>query len=163
MTERIYDQFEDLYRGAVALQYTHIARKDCIKLSAAGFRGMGNAFLTQSMALRVRDAINVFLRETDYEGSEEDEQSPFVTQREEDYHRDLKERNDCRLALAAFMAAYGNCDIPGAALDLAHKPQTEVDGHLLTPHDACEVAMLKAWVRGCQALGIRIEPQRRRE
>jgi hypothetical protein len=76
----------------------------------------------------------------------------YVTMEEQDHNRLVKEANDCRLALASFMAAYGNCDIPGALMNLAHKPV--VENGLLSEHDACEAAMFAAFVRGVTALGL---------
>jgi hypothetical protein len=84
--------------------------------------------------------------------------SDTIRLRREDYDRMVKEQNDCRLALAAMMAAYGNCDIPGALMYLAYKPEVPPG---VTVHDACEAAMMKAWLRGCKALGITPRPQPR--
>jgi hypothetical protein len=78
---------------------------------------------------------------------------------EDDYHRLQKEANDCRLALAQFMAAYGNCDIPGALLNLAHKPDVPRG---VSEHDACEAAMAAAWIRGAKALCITVKPRERK-
>jgi hypothetical protein len=49
------------------------------------------------------------------------------------------------------MAAYGNCDIPGALMNLAHKPEVERG---MTVHDAIEAALFKAWLKGFKALGL---------
>jgi hypothetical protein len=70
---------------------------------------------------------------------------------ESHYERMVKEQNDCRLALAAFMAAYGNCEIPGAVMNLAHKPEVP---HGVSEHDAIEIALFKAWQKGFIALGL---------
>jgi hypothetical protein len=69
----------------------------------------------------------------------------------------VKEHNDYRFALYAFMAAYGNCDIPGALMTLAYKPEVPRG---VSEHDACELAMFQAWIRGAKVIGLKIEPKR---
>ncbi len=86
---------------------------------------------------------------------------PIIGISEDAYYAEMKRANDCQAALAKFMAAYGNCDIPGAIMNLANKPSRTVGGIVAVSEDeACEAAMFAAWVRGAKILGITVNGKR---
>lgn len=60
----IYDEFDDRYRHRVSVQESSLATEACCWIFTGDGSG-GAAHLTVEQAIRVRDALDVFIRENE--------------------------------------------------------------------------------------------------